>query len=196
MSSDASEASEEEVAVDADSEGVAGGGDREDWALEREHEIARLAKENEELRRMLGIDTDNARRHGILDEDLLDPKPVLIHSRHSHLSSHGSLGLPDSWGARSPPQQQQQFMAEGPVGGIGGGAQPGNTPSAMVTLQRSSDFQPGVRTAGALRRPSMFGQRGRGGGMAGWAPSQDRPWRDLLSNFENAGPSSSLDLAS
>ena len=39
--------------------------DREDWALEREREINRLERENEELRKILGIDNENARKLGL-----------------------------------------------------------------------------------------------------------------------------------
>lgn len=43
---------------------------REDWALERESEIVRLEKENEELRRMLGIDPASLAEKGVtLDLD-------------------------------------------------------------------------------------------------------------------------------
>ncbi|THH26310.1 hypothetical protein EUX98_g7875, partial [Antrodiella citrinella] len=46
--------------------------DQEDWAHERESEIARLERENDELRRVLGIDGATAERNGWLEEEARD----------------------------------------------------------------------------------------------------------------------------
>jgi hypothetical protein len=150
---------------------------REDWAVEREYEITRLEKENEELRRMLGIDSETARIHGITDEDLADRRPCITHppARQQHMLT------PESW---SPPQTQSTFGAAPMTPG-------GNnmTPDVMQN-QRVLEMQASMR-GNTLRRPSMFG-RGRGNGppsLWGPPPAQERGWSSTQGNG-----GSSLDL--
>ncbi|KAL5476393.1 hypothetical protein ACEPAI_3393 [Sanghuangporus weigelae] len=50
---------------------------REDWAVERKAEIFRLQKENEELRKMLNVDSENAQRMGWSGEEP-EHRPVLL----------------------------------------------------------------------------------------------------------------------
>lgn len=57
---------------------------RDDWALERETEISRLEKENEELRKMLGIDLASLSEKGItleLDESARYSRSLSVGSR-------------------------------------------------------------------------------------------------------------------
>lgn len=144
---------------------------REDWALEREIEIERLEKENAELRKLLGVDAETAHSHGISDEDLID-RP---RSRSGLMTS--SL---EPWGTRSPREQQHSLS------NISLTANNNSDDSAQridnylsvnphVLLQKVADYQPGMRSAGTLRRPSMLGQRGRGSGLPLWSNSQPLP---------------------
>lgn len=50
--------------------------DREDWALERESEIIRLEKENEELRKLLGIDSSGAAVIGASEDEWAGIEPL------------------------------------------------------------------------------------------------------------------------
>lgn len=148
--------------------------DREDWAVEREREIIRLQKENEELRKMLGVDSENAQRMGWIDE-VQDHRPVL----HILKAAMANSTPPEIIGQRSPPQMQP-FNA-GPV--------PGNAapmPQQNIPLQRTIEFQPGIRAAGTMRRPSML--RGRGSAPF-WGPSPPAERTQWLENKV------SLDLA-
>jgi len=73
---------------------------RDDWALERETEISRLEKENEELRKMLGIDSASLSEKGItldLDESARYSRSLSVGSRmRSESASSGSHLSP--WG--------------------------------------------------------------------------------------------------
>lgn len=141
---------------------------REDWAVERELEISRLEKENEELRKMLGIDSQNAQRMG-WDDELQEHKPIIHQLKQNMAHANPS----DAWTQRNSPQLQP-FNA-GPV--------PGNAMShlQMVPVPRTMDFQAGVR-AGTLRRPSM--PRGRGF----WPmPSSDRSLMQMGGVLDLAG---------
>ena len=164
--------------------------DRIDWALDREVEIERLEKENEELRKLLKVDAESARAQGIKDEDMQVYKFVITHGSPS---SHGNTHLPEGWG-KSPPQQQQQLM-EAPPGpppvNIPGMNMP-NKPPVIASMQKPMEIEPGMRPAGTVRRTSMFGQRGRG--LPPWPVAQDRglPWREMQSH--NDGPGG-IDLA-
>jgi hypothetical protein len=166
---------------------------REDWALERESEISRLERENEELRELLGIDQTTIAENGITVD--VGPYPLLLPptSRSRSGSGHGSIGMggSDGWGGR--PQSSSFMMGPGP-GGSGGQPQ---QQQAQHILQRAMDIgQPG-RVQG--RRPAMFGsgQRGSGGigrgGASLWGtpppapPMPERPWQ--------AQGGSSLDLS-
>lgn len=185
--SDTPEAPEGQGLDEENAGGYAGTEGREDWALERECEIARLETENDELRKLLGIDAATVKAHGINDEDLEQRRAMP--QRPQLGSSMGLGGSPgeNNWGARSPPPPQTFGVPSVP-----GNAGSNNGPIGPqpIPLQRTADFQPALR-AGTLRRPAMFGQRGRGGGPSMWGPpaTQDRQWRDM----QGAG-GSSLDL--
>jgi hypothetical protein len=135
---------------------------REDWALERESEIVRLEKENEELRRMLGIDPAALAEKGVtLDLDreesgrfsALRADPA---RRRSESGSNGSrLG---AWNFDNESQQERAW---------GGGwetntAQPQPQPQLQqapvgngTPLQRAMDIPAGSRIQ-QPRRPPMF----------------------------------------
>ena len=126
---------------------------REDWALEREYEIARLERENEALRRIMGIDEESMAATGMsLDLDRLESgrySTFLSSSLRKRLSG-GDLQdlIPSYWDA----QQQQQFQQM-----IG------------APLQRATDLQPGMRmgTPGQSRRTGIFGGGQQRGGLTG-----------------------------
>jgi len=151
---------------------------REDWALERENEIARLEKENEELRRMLGIDRASAEANGWLEDEARE----LLLRRHIPSSLHGHRrdsspgpGVPGygSIGGLRPPGGFDSMPHMAGLGG-GNGFQPtGNS------FQRQSEMQQGMRGVQG-RRPAMFGTRGRGGGPGLWDSTnlmQERSWQ-------------------
>jgi hypothetical protein len=76
-----------------------GFGDRNDWAIEREWEIGRLEKENEELRRLLGIDASSLEAIGIkVDEESVaqyGSRLMLVNRKRSGSgtgSASGSVG--------------------------------------------------------------------------------------------------------
>lgn len=155
----------------------------DDWVLEREIEITRLTKENEELRRVLGIDSENAHAHGVRDEDLLDAKFVIANARRPS-SPHEAL-------IRSPAQQPLPILSQqdgGPGAPMQQQQNSANAQGQMVASQASQQsipLQPGMRAAaGTIRRPSLIGQRGRGSGASLWGTPSDRPlaWPSSQSN--------------
>jgi len=162
----------------------------DDWALERETEITRLTRENEELRRMLGIDAENAHAHGVRDEDLLDAKLTIASARRP------GPGSPHEAWIRSPAQQPLAIMSQQQNGGPAQQQQQqqqqqqiqANTQGqagASQASQQQIPLQPGMRAAaGTIRRPSLIGQRGRGSGPSLWATPSDRPlaWPSSQSN--------------
>jgi hypothetical protein len=111
---------------------------REDWAQEREYEIARLERENDALRGLLGIDEASMAASGItLELDRVES------GRYStFLSSSGKKGG-DTYTIRQPYWDAQQFQQ------MGGGAAP----------KRAMDFHSGMRlgTPGQSRRTGIFG---------------------------------------
>ncbi|KAH0837976.1 hypothetical protein J3R83DRAFT_6213 [Lanmaoa asiatica] len=133
---------------------------REDWALERESEIARLEKENEELRRMLAIDPASLAEKGVtldLDREESGRFSTLRIDRarkRSESASSGSRFGPwnldneqqqekvtwEGWESNAPqpqPQPQQVPLSNGPP------------------LQRGMDIPNGMRIQ-QPRRPPMF----------------------------------------
>ena len=121
--------------------GYPGADGRAEWAVERESEIARLEKENEEMRKLLGIDEENLAATGVK----LDLERVESGRYSSFLRKGPSSG--DAWSSYWDNQQSQ----------TGGGA----------PLQRAMDLQPGMRP-GQGRRTGIFGGGGRGrGGLTG-----------------------------
>lgn len=108
----------------------------EDWALERESEIARLEKENDELRKMLGIDEGSLSEHGVT----LD----VGRSEQSRLPPRRGSTLGGGIYPSRPPYYD-----------------PGSQQPSGAPLQRAMDL-PGVRAGPQGRRPGIFGQH-RGG---------------------------------
>lgn len=131
---------------------------REDWALERESEIARLEKENEELRRMLGIDPASLAEKGVtLDLDReesgrsstsrMDPARM-----RSESTSSGSRF--SAWNFDN--EQQQERVAWGGWESNIPQPQPQQAPSGNgPPLQRAMDIPNGMRIQ-QPRRPPMF----------------------------------------
>lgn len=118
----------------------------EDWALERESEIARLERENEELRKLLGIDRGNVEAKGWLEDEARE------------LAQSVYVPIP-----RTEPQGAQP-----PLG-------PNPSVSPFLSLQNVGmpqpprPIEPGPMNMRMIqgRRPATFGQRGRGGGPGG-----------------------------
>ena len=139
---------------------------REDWAMERESEIARLEHENEELRKQLGIDKASIEARGWLEDEareLANSRYVPIHSPRA--SSPGGQGS-----SRPSPSVSPFVNLPSAGGGPPGQQRPPADPMA------------GMRAAQG-RRPAMFGQRGRGGGPSMWeggshqVAAPERPWQ-------------------
>ncbi|KAL0951779.1 hypothetical protein HGRIS_008450 [Hohenbuehelia grisea] len=137
--------------IDAlDAKSIEGGND---WVVERETEITRLEKENEELRKMLGIDVESLSANGIsLDADRIDS---VRHPQLSQQRRNGShmQGGSDSW-ISSRPSYWEPGTGTADMG-QGGGA----------PLQRAMELQPGPRV-NVVRRPAMFGGAARGRGVS------------------------------
>lgn len=136
---------------------------REDWAMEREAEITRLEQENEELRKLLGIDKESAKEKGWLEDEARE----LLFSRYVPIDSSRSSS--PTQGSSRPSPSASPFVSLPGNGGPQG-------------QQRPQDPMGGMRLAQG-RRPAMFGQRGRGGGPVGWeggghVPAMpERPWQ-------------------
>ncbi|EIW64041.1 uncharacterized protein TRAVEDRAFT_138454 [Trametes versicolor FP-101664 SS1] len=171
---------------------------RDDWALERETEISRLERENEELRRALGIDRASAEANGWLADEARELTfrryiPTTYPGQYRTGSPAGMQrqGIPafDGMGMNMNMSMNMMGGGGGPNQGQGGqgpmpmqqgpGQGPGGVPMVM---QGPGMGQPGMRGAQG-RRPAMFG-RGRGsGGQPPWevvtlnGPPQDRPWQ-------------------
>ncbi|TFK70433.1 hypothetical protein BDN72DRAFT_818754 [Pluteus cervinus] len=131
---------------------------RGDWVVEREHEIARLERENEELRRSLGIDATSIAERGITVElDQFEPGrySTFFAARrmggHSQQNSGDGMGGRPYWEQHAVNVQQQQHMQQLQQGG----------------LQRPMELQPGMRGGMTARRPGIFGGAPRGGAMSG-----------------------------
>lgn len=152
-------------ALDDENSAYPGTQGRQDWALEREYEIERLEKENDELRRLLGIDPESISATGM---DMVAEIARMDAPRHPELSERtrnaSNVQLPpgDSsyWeangngnGGNGVSMQQQIFQA--PVSPIANSLpqqqKPQNAPS--VPLQRM-DLP---RMLQGNRRTGMFG---------------------------------------
>ncbi|KAK2461534.1 hypothetical protein APHAL10511_005997 [Amanita phalloides] len=132
----------------------------DDWTLQRDIEIARLERENEELRKMMKIDPQTmAESEVVFDLDAARASFTgqgrrMIHQRPSSIGSSTSSGDPTVKLMWIEGQQQQQ------------GSSQGNHPP-----QRMTELQPGMRLGSQVRRPGIIGagqQRGLfvSGGMA------------------------------
>ena len=132
----------------------------QDWALERECEILRLGKENEELRRLLGIDEANMAAQGVtLDQNRVES------GRYSTFLSSSSRRRPSGdnysqrssyWDSNSQPLQQQQQQQQQPP-----------QPAPAAPSQRTMELQPGMRAGPQGRRAGMFGAGHQRGGFLG-----------------------------
>ena len=184
-----------------------GSDERDDWALERECEISRLEKENEELRRVLGIDASSLEANGID----VDKESVARYGSHLMLAnrkgsesgtgsangsvvSNGSgpdrglgggmgMGMGINMGGEVFPQRSGFMMGEGNVLG-GGHQQQSQQLGGGVPLQRAMELAPGMRVQ--ARRAPMFPRGGGGGrgmnpGTHLWSqqppPMPERPWQ-------------------
>ncbi|KAF7794339.1 hypothetical protein EIP86_005473 [Pleurotus ostreatoroseus] len=146
--------------------------DQEDWAHERETEIARLEQENEELRKILGIDKTTAEARGWTvgqDPDLTFlPFVPILPKEHQPASPQQNAPRPLPPGTpyvNMPNLQIQSGLAN------------------LAPQQRAAENMQGMRGM-VGRRPAMFGQRGRGGGPQAWdgghnnaPPTQEKSWQ-------------------
>lgn len=144
---------------------------QEDWALTREAEIARLEQENEELRRMLGIDRATAEARGWTVED----DPELTYQPFVPIPSPPQSSSPRQNAPRQlPPNTAYVNMPNFTI-------QSGGMAANLGPPQRAGgDNMQGMRGA-VGRRPAMFG-RGRGGppmweGGHNPPPVQERSWQ-------------------
>ncbi|TBU50029.1 hypothetical protein BD309DRAFT_908551 [Dichomitus squalens] len=169
---------------------------RDDWAIEREAEIARLERENEQLRRTLGIDRASAEANGWLEDEAREltvrrhiAAPAVYRSRRPGQAGilRGNIPLFDGPGqigmGMGPAPGQGSGPAPGPSMGPPGQG-PGAGPGGPVGMPGGSVIQPGMRGVQG-RRLAMFG-RGRGGppfwdGMN--QPALERP-RQIQPGFD------------
>lgn len=117
-------------------------GGREDWALERECEISRLERENEELRRLLGIDEANMAARGVtldLDRSESGRYSTFLSNTRRAPSNESYVNRPSYW------ENNNQMSG---------------------SLQRSMELQPGMRV-GPQRRTGIFGAGQQRGGFVG-----------------------------
>ena len=131
----------------------------QDWALERECEISRLEKENEELRRLLGIDDANMAARGVsVDPDRVESGrySTFLSSSSRRRSSGDNFSQKSSyWDNNSQPSQQQQQL------------QQQQRPPSPAGPSRTMELQPGMRAGPQARRTGMFGAGHQRGGFMG-----------------------------
>ena len=131
----------------------------DDWAWQREIEIMRLERENEELRQMLKIDAQSMADSGVaLDLDAGRGSTFTGPGRRQ-VQRHSSSGSPAPGGDPvkllwTEGNQQQQELGQ-----------------SNSAAHRMADFQPGMRMGSQVRRPGIIGvgqQRGLlvSGGLA------------------------------
>jgi hypothetical protein len=158
---------------------------QEDWAIEREAEIARLEKENEELRNILKIDSSSLAEAGVeVDQRLLVGSPRSPFSATSRRRSGSGTGSgSENWGSRSQPPNFP--LAHGSDGNENGSHPPSSNLGAQQPRGVESNQQSGIRFQG--RRPAIFGPAGRGIIPKAGPPSlwpqpvpylADRPWQN------------------
>ncbi|KAG6851391.1 hypothetical protein H0H93_005789 [Arthromyces matolae] len=163
-----------------------------EWAVERETEIARLEKENAELRRLLEIDEETMNASGIVLDPIRDDPARFAKFVPRRVQEGGDPRLRPGqgfWGEPLPPppppppplqmplQHEPPPIIQGYLQGPGSGGGP--------TLQRALDLQPGMRVAmrGQGRRPGIIGRGARRGGFGGipmgdgWQPAPPAPWQ-------------------
>ncbi|KAK7465262.1 hypothetical protein VKT23_005241 [Stygiomarasmius scandens] len=162
---------------------------RDDWALEREYEIERLEKENEQLRKALGIDQETMSEAGVDIQAELDR---MNRSRNSALLEKNRIGSGHSqsgsgeWGSESPSPSFWDNIGKGNVG-VGGGmsnppsySQVAQSGTGSAPLQRSAEI-PGVPASRLGSGPRRGGAPQRGawsaprGGSVMFPPSMGNP---------------------
>ena len=152
---------------------------QEDWGLEREAEIERLERENDELRKMLGIDKATAEEHGWTEGD-----PDLTYQPYVRIPPPAQQSPRQPAPRALPPPQQ--YMGMGNYQMQSGVQQNQNYGPPQ---QRAGDSLGAGMRGNAPRRASMFGsgQRGRGGGPQMWDGGHtntpvvpERPWQAQL----------------
>ncbi|KIL71654.1 hypothetical protein M378DRAFT_6361 [Amanita muscaria Koide BX008] len=122
----------------------------DDWWIQREVEIARLEKENEELRRMLKIDAQTMQESGVtLDVNRYDYGRTI---------------------ARRPMQQQQQQQQPSSTPPNGDPKLPwvendGQPQGPGPGGQRMTELQPGMRMGSQVRRSGIIGGGGQQRGL-------------------------------
>ncbi len=128
----------------------------DDWDLQREIEIMRLERENDELRKMMKIDARSMADSGVT-VDLEVGSNFTGAGRRSTQRNPSIIGSPASGSDAAVKllwieggQQQQQGLGQG--------------------IQRMTDLQPGMRMGSQVRRPGIIGAGQRGlfvsGGLA------------------------------
>ncbi|KAF8665255.1 hypothetical protein AX16_000277 [Volvariella volvacea WC 439] len=129
---------------------------REDWAVEREYEISRLEKENEELRKMLGIDTESITKNGIVDLEVEKMESMKLSSRlMNELHLKRNSGIITGAGMGSGNVSGPAGM--GGIAGLTGPGMPGGGPQSI-----------GGGDAWTSNRPNYWDSAG-GGGVVGAA---------------------------
>jgi hypothetical protein len=180
-----------------------GSDERDDWALERECEIVRLEKENEELRRQLGIDESSLEANGLqVDKEAAARygSHLMLANRKRSGSGTGSasgsvvgssgngdrgmgsgMGMGINMGGEGFPQRS---AASGFMIGDGFQQPQQQQLGGGAPLQRAMELAPGMRMQG--RRVPMFPRGGGGGrgvnpGSHLWSqqppPMPERPWQ-------------------
>lgn len=125
-------------------------GERVDWAVEREAEITRLEKENEELRKILGIDPASLTANGIpLEMEYVEAGRYSTFLAAKRMSGHSHQGSGDGMGNPNRPFWEN------------------NSAQQQGGLQRPMELQPGMRVGLTTRRPGIFGGGQQRGGAAG-----------------------------
>ncbi len=157
---------------------------REDWATEREYEISRLERENEELRKMLGIDAESIAQTGVnMDAEIkkMDRgRHPELSQRHRPGSGHQREESGDIWWPTNPqPQQQQQQQQQQYQQQMQQQQQMQNQSGAP--LQRAMELSGANMRMGVPRRTAFFGNQrggsslGRGAPPSGAGPPPN-PW--------------------
>ena len=146
--------------------GYAGADGRGDWAMEREAEISRLERENEELRALLGISEGSMAAQGVS----VDLERVESGRYSTFLSSSLRKGprlQQDGNGDNFSPLTRTPYLNwDSPNAAQQQPQGPGNA------VQRVVDLQPGMRMGPQARRTGIFGAGQQRGGFTGGAGRQ------------------------
>ncbi|KIY73450.1 hypothetical protein CYLTODRAFT_387109 [Cylindrobasidium torrendii FP15055 ss-10] len=157
---------------------------REDWSIEREYEISRLEQENEELRRMLGIDADTIAASGMdMDAELRKMNrtrhPELARLQEQRVAAHqrddsGDMWYPanNSFQAQTFGQPGQQFQNNSspfPQQGQG-------QPFPPKGQQQGAPLQRAAEMTAARMRSTFAAEPRRGMGIGRGAPPPQSAW--------------------